>query len=195
MKKVYCYVDESGQDPKSEFFVVVAVVNDKEQSAMRKVLLEVEKQARTGKRKWHKSKPERRQQYINTILNRKIAKGEIYFGHYKKPLPYFLPMLETISKALSAQHSHNYQAIVCIDGIDKKKAGEITNALRIRGIRLPMVRSKRDESEPLIRLADMWAGCIRGAFLNKESSKQLFEKAKKEKHIIDVNKNLSKREQ
>jgi len=26
MQKLYCYVDETGQDPASEFFIVVAVV-------------------------------------------------------------------------------------------------------------------------------------------------------------------------
>jgi hypothetical protein len=28
-----------------------------------------------------------------------------------------------------------------------------------------MVKGRRDESEPLIRLADMWASCIRAAIL------------------------------
>ncbi|MBI2502370.1 MAG: hypothetical protein HYW07_03950 [Candidatus Latescibacteria bacterium] len=45
-----------------------------------------------------------------------------------------------------------------IDGIDQKKAAELTNALRLRGVKLGRIRSRKDEAEPLIRLADMWAG-------------------------------------
>jgi len=52
---------------------------------------------------------------------------------------------------------------VFVDGIDRQKASELTNALRVRGVSLDKVRSRRDESEPMIRLADMWAGCIRAA--------------------------------
>lgn len=59
------------------------------------------------------------------------------------------------------------QKLYCyVDGIDKTIAKKLTNILRTRGVRLNLVRSRRDESEPLIRLADMWAGCIRGALLD-----------------------------
>ena len=54
-------------------------------------------------------------------------------------------------------------AVRFVDGIDRQKASELTNALRVRGVSLEKVRSRRDESEPIIRLADMWAGCIRAA--------------------------------
>jgi len=38
MQKLYCYVDETGQDPASEFFIVVAIVLQKEQESIRKKL-------------------------------------------------------------------------------------------------------------------------------------------------------------
>ena len=100
MQKLYCYVDESGQDPKSEIFIVVAVVSDEEQDVLRKQLLEIERLARTGKRKWHKSRPERSFKYLQSVLEKGIGKGEVYFGRYKKPLPYFLPILETVERAI-----------------------------------------------------------------------------------------------
>ncbi len=178
MQKLYCYVDETGQDIGSEFFIVVAVVSGREQDLLREQLLKIESLAKIGKRKWHKARPERRKQYLRIVLERKIGEGEVYSGHYKKPLPYFLPMLETIEKAIAHKVKDDYKAIIYIDGIDKKKAAELTNALRLRGIKLELVKSRRDESEPLIRLADRWAGCIRAAFLGREDEKELLAEAK-----------------
>ena len=186
MQKIYCYVDESGQDAGSEFFIVTAVVSDKEQELLRKKLCEIESSTKLGARKWHKSCFDRKSQYLQLVLEKGVAKGEIYFGHYRKPVPYFLPMLETLEKSIFDKAAGDYSAIIYVDGIDKKKAAELTNALRIRKIKLGLVRSRRDESEPLIRLADRWAGCIRAAFLNKEKEKEIFQKAKNMNYFKEV---------
>ena len=186
MRKLYCYVDETGQDIGSEFFVVVAVVSDEEQDLLRNQLLKIESLSKIGKRKWHKSRPDRRKRYLQLVLEREISKGEVYFGRFKKPLPYFLPMMETIERAILNKAKENYKAIVYIDGIDKKKAAEMTNALRLRGIKLELVRSRRDESEPVIRLADRWAGCIRAAFLDRKDEKEIFEEARNKEYLWEI---------
>jgi hypothetical protein len=71
-------------------------------------------------------------------------------------------------------------ARVYVDGVDRQKAGELrelTNALRLRNVSLEMVKSRRDESEPLIRLADMRAGCIRAAREGSPEEKKLLHRA------------------
>lgn len=186
LQKLYCYVDETGQDPLSEFFIVVAVVNDEEQESLRERLLDIESVAGTGRLKWHKSRHERRIKYLQTALQRGIGAGAVCFGKYSKPLPYFFPMLETLKRAIMRKAASNYRAIVIIDGIDKKKAAELTNALRIAGIRLEMVRGARDESEPLIRLADMWAGCIRDALLGEGIAQTLFNQSVQTGYLIEI---------
>jgi len=186
MRKLYCYVDETGQDAGSEFFIVVAVISDKEQEVLRKVLLEIELLTGTGRLKWHKSRHERRMKYLQTVLQRKIGAGDVYFGKYKKPLPYFFPVLETLKKAVMKKAVGDYRAVVFIDGIDKKKAAELTNALRIEGVKLEMVRSRRDESEPIIRLADMWAGCIRDALLAEGQTRTLFKQAIETGYLVEI---------
>ena len=55
----------------------------------------------------------------------------------------------------------NYIAKVFVDGIDRKKAAELTGSLRLRGLKLTLVQGRRDETDALIRLADRWAGCVR----------------------------------
>ncbi|MDP3794426.1 MAG: hypothetical protein Q8R13_00660 [bacterium] len=48
MQRLHCYIDETGQDPLSKFFVVVAVVSANEQQELRKHLLAIESSAGTG---------------------------------------------------------------------------------------------------------------------------------------------------
>jgi hypothetical protein len=71
----------------------------------------------------------------------------------------------------------NTTARVFVDGIDRQKASELTNALRVRGVSLEKVRSRRDESEPMIRLADMWAGCIRAALGGSQEEAKMLDAA------------------
>ncbi|MDD5433643.1 MAG: DUF3800 domain-containing protein [Candidatus Pacebacteria bacterium] len=191
MQKLYCYIDETGQDTQSEVFVVVAVVSEQEQNKLREELINIEQLARTGHRKWHKSKPERRLKYLEMILAKKIGKEEVFFASYQKPLPYFLPILETIERAIKLKAKGRYQATICVDGIDKKKAQELTNALHLREVKTSFIKGKRDEAEPLIRLADMWAGCIRAVFLKRKKEIELVERAEKYSCLVDITKNPS----
>jgi Protein of unknown function (DUF3800) len=186
MQKIYCYVDETGQDIKSEFFIVVAVVNDQDQNLLRSRLYKIESLTKIGKRKWHKSSYDKRKQYLNLLIKEGVCEGDIYFGYYKKPIPYFLPMLEVIEKAVINKAKEDYRTIVYVDGIDRKKANELTNALRVRKVKLELVKSKRGESEPLIRLTDRWAGCIRLSFLNIKDYRDILEKAKNKKYVKEV---------
>ena len=54
---------------------------------------------------------------------------------------------------------------------------------RLRGVSLEPVRSRRDESEPLIRPADMWAGCIRGAQEGGVEEQELVARAMQAKYL------------
>ena len=88
-EKLYCYVDETGQDAAASAFVVVAVVSAGIQDALRQKLEQIERQAGTGHRKWHKSRSERRLRYLSLMLETQLLGGQIFFGTYRKPTPYF----------------------------------------------------------------------------------------------------------
>jgi hypothetical protein len=176
-EKLYCYVDETGQDVASRLFVVVAVVSADEQGGLRQALTEIEEAAGTGRRKWHKSRPERRLCYLGLVLEKNVVPGGVFFGAYPKPLPYFFPFVEVIERAIKMMGRKHYTARILIDGIDRQKAREITNALRLRDVCLETVKGRRDESEPLIRLADMWAGCVRAAALGSREEEELLDRA------------------
>ena len=168
------------------FFVVVAVVSRDQQQSFREQLTAIEGQSRTGNRKWHKSQPKRRLAYLRSVLEQEVGKAGVFFGYYQKPLPFFFPMLDVLEKAIKQQPLFPYTARVYVDGIDRKKAAELTNALRARGISLGLVKSKRDESEPAIRLADMWAGCIRAALLGRGEEQRLVKRAQQDGYLVAV---------
>jgi hypothetical protein len=99
-QKLYCYIDETGQDDTSSMFVVVAVVSEQEQDRLREALTHIEEESGTGGRKWHKSNATRRRRYLALALERGIGAGEVFYGSYRKPLPYFFPMLDVLEQAI-----------------------------------------------------------------------------------------------
>lgn len=183
-KRLYCYVDETGQDAGSNFFVVVSIVSGDEQNKIRNELLKVEENSKVHARKWFNSRSPIKEEFLRTLIKQDLGKGDVYYEKFEKPVPFFLPLLETVEKAIKAKAgSEPYIATVYVDGIDKKKATELTGGLRHKGIKLEYVRSARDESEPMIRLADRWAGCIRDALEGKEANTKILSKAEKEGYI------------
>ena len=99
-QKLYCYVDETGQDYASSVFVVVAVVSAAAQDELREALTQIEQISGTGHRKWHKSSAARRLRYLNLVFEKRLATGDVFFGSYRKALPYFLPFVEVLERAI-----------------------------------------------------------------------------------------------
>ena len=186
MQKLYCYVDETGQDARSNVFIVVAVVSEEAQSQLRQQLIDAEQDAGIGLRKWHDASHDRRINFLQTVLDQDIAKGDLFYSSYEKPIPYFFPLLNLVAKAIAAKATGQYKTKVYVDGIDRKKAKELTNALRIEGVSLGMVKMRRDESEPLIRLADRWAGCVRAAIEGNSEPKRVVKQAKQKEYLREI---------
>lgn len=185
-QKLYCYTDETGQDARSNVFIVAAVVSEQEQNQMRQQVIDAEQESGIGLSKWSNASHARRIKFLRIVVERGIGKRDIFYGSYEKPIPYFLPMLDLVAKAIKAKAKGEYQTKVYVDGIDRKKARELTNALRVEGISLGMVRGRRDESEPLIRLADRWAGCVRAALEGNKDAKALVKKAKQKGYLREI---------
>jgi hypothetical protein len=59
-------------------------------------------------------------------------------------VPYFYPLIDVVEFGVKAKARPPYTTRVFVDGIDRKKAGELTSALRLRGVLLEMVKSRRD---------------------------------------------------
>jgi hypothetical protein len=111
-EKFYCYVDETGQDPASSVFVVVVVVSAEDQEALRQTLMNIEDAAGTGRRKWHKSRSERRLRYLRMVLESNLVCADVFYGVYQKPIPYFFPMPEVLEGAIKSKGKLNTTARV-----------------------------------------------------------------------------------
>ena len=63
MQKLYCYVDETGQDTQGNLFIVSVVIAEDERVRLLKQLEQIEKSTRKGRRKWMKTREEQQFQY------------------------------------------------------------------------------------------------------------------------------------
>lgn len=178
-QKIYCFVDETGQDAGSKIFIVVAVIVKGSPEVIRLSLLKLERQLKIGNKKWHKLRHKDRVNFIRNFLQEKPNHLQIYFGRFKKPSPYFFPTFEVIQKSLGFYSQEPIEAIIYVDGQDSISAKKMTNALRSKKLHLNLVKGLKDEAEVLIRLADRWAGCLRLAFLEDGECKILVTRAKK----------------
>ncbi|MEK9165526.1 MAG: DUF3800 domain-containing protein [Patescibacteria group bacterium] len=188
-QKIYCYVDETGQDPRSDIFIVVAVIDDTEQNFLRCQLKNIEASIKIGKRKWKDAKRhikylKRSRKYLERVLKNKIA--TVYFKHFIKQVLYYDAMIEVIEKAIKKEAKRDYKAIIYIDGIDRKNAERVGNILKQHKIKSQKPRKATDESESLIRLADRWAGCIRGVFEKNKDDLIIFNQAKKSNYLCEI---------
>ncbi len=187
IQKLYCFADETGQDAGSDFFIVVVVIivgGDLEK--LRSDLIFLERLSKVGNKKWKKLRSPEREKILELVINRGKIKDKIYYGFYHKPVPFFVALVETLRKAICLAAPKAYGSIIYVDGIDRQKSSELTKILRIYGVKTSLVRSVRDESDPFIRLADRWAGCVRAGLEGQALSKILFHHAINKGYLTEV---------
>lgn len=192
-KKIYCYVDETGQDTEGKLFIVVAIVVGKEREALIKSLEEVEvTTGKTGKRraKWSRTKPMLKEKYLDSALNLKALKNKIYYRVFEDSRLYqdltTIVIAKAINRYIEQAEIKKYKATILIDGLEKNQAGKVSKSLRELGVKIRKVRGLRDESSAIIRLADSLAGFIREADEDNNKFKILKKTLEKEKIISEL---------
>lgn len=85
-QKLVCYVDETGQDSRSACFIVVAIVSESDQEALKESLIRLERQSKVGAKKWHKLRSPEREVFLELALSAHLAAGEVFFGRHRKPV-------------------------------------------------------------------------------------------------------------
>lgn len=182
--KLYCYVDETGQDTLGQLFIVVAVLVSTERDQLVQYLHEAELQSGIGQKKWVRVKTatQKWDQYIGSV-NTDVFRHKIFYsqqeavgtGAFEALTVYAIAQAVTTYRK---QHriQDNYKLSVIIDGLKKNEEGRIGKRLRELGIHSKKVRGARDQSEPLIRLADRIAGLVRDA----QNDGQVYETAVKQ---------------
>ena len=187
MQKLYCYVDESGQDTEGELFIVAVVVATGERERLRQICTDIEANSRKGVRKWSKSNSDRRLAYIRDVLGHAELRGRLCFATYRSIQDYLSATVQTIALALRRSADGEYKATVLIDGLSRSDERNVGLILRRSGMSVQKVRGVADESEPLIRLADAVCGFARSAIEGNSAMQELFTDALRTGAIVDLN--------
>ncbi len=171
LEKLYCYVDETGQDTLGRLFIVVAVITEAERQELIDFLENAEKES-GGRRKqaWSKKDKKRREKYLDAAFKPELLRGKVFYEVFRDTKDFERLTAETVAGALGSYSKQNqissYKATIIIDGLNITAAGRVRRILQKHNVKIDKIRGERDESSPLLRLADVSARLVRGATQN-----------------------------
>lgn len=184
MQKLYCYVDETGQDTKGKFFLVVVVIISKEiTEELGKKLLKTEREVGKKRARWTVNRPKVRIAYLERILNLKELKQTIFYSYYEDTKDYIGLTANTIIEAIRTRIKNKYQAFIEIDGFNDAELNQVRKLLKMSRIHYKKLRGPRDESLVFIRLADALAGFLRDCEEEQPYTQKLLSQFKKREFI------------
>lgn len=161
MKKLYCFVDETGQDTKGEFFLVSIVLKEKaELEGLEQKLLKIES-SNSRFLKWKKLSFEDKINLLDKLAKIPELKSSIYYSVYQDSLAYTPLVSLSIAKAVLAQGDDETITTVTIDGLNDKDRDIVGHELKKLKIRYRKIRGLKDEQSVFLRLAHVFANFLR----------------------------------
>ncbi len=104
-EKLYCYVDETGQDTHGRLFIVSVVVAKKDRDELQKILETIEHETGKGLRKWRKARTEAKIAYLERIFTNKLFARKIFYRLTPETTAYREATLQTIAAVVQAAKS------------------------------------------------------------------------------------------
>jgi hypothetical protein len=162
-KKLYAYIDESGQDTKGSLFIVSILVTEQNRDLLPKNLEHAEITSKKRNIKWRKTSHARRKEYIEKLFSIENLRGSIFFDTFHESKEYIkLSSLATAKAILKKVGRNNYQVTIFVDGLKKGEMSTFSKGLKDLGIKTRKVRGvKKEENNVFIRLVDALCGLIR----------------------------------
>lgn len=189
-QKLYCYVDETGQDTYGEKFIVVSIVVADERDEVLDLLEKAEAKSGKTRRKWIKTRSAEREKYLKLALPEDKLKGKVYYRIFHDSKEYEDLMVLVIAQAINLYVNKNdivgYKATIIIDGLRTTEAKRVSKSLRLLGVKIRKVRGEKDESNALLRLSDAVAGLIREADEGNDRYNKVVSKLQKERVINEL---------
>lgn len=187
IKKLYCYVDETGQDTKGELFIVSIVVAKEDREELRKLLEKIEEETGKKKTKWIQTKKQYKITYLDRVLNTRAFRNKIFYSLSEDTKAYKEVTLITIASAITiVKENDRYKASVFIDGLQKKEIPRVGAGLRKIGVHTEKVRGIRDENDALIRLVDSISGLVREWYKGIDYAQKLFKTGAANKTLREI---------
>jgi hypothetical protein len=166
-QKLYAYVEESGQETQGRIFVVTVVISDQSYQQLSTLCEAYERASKKGRRKWHGTNPEPRLEFMRRVIEDDRFRGVLCYSKFQhRARPDFDAFtVDTLAAVISSKlEGSHYVVEAWIDGLSETKQTEYANHLRDKGLRKVFLhRVRKEESNPLIRLADALAGLLRDA--------------------------------
>lgn len=115
MQKLYCYIDETGQDTRGRLFVVAAVITAANREHVRELLQKIERVSGKGKKKWTKATRRQRHTYMDQVVQTAKLQGSLFYAYFSHTTNYLPCILSTPADALTkASAGQPYRATVLI---------------------------------------------------------------------------------
>lgn len=187
-KKIFAYVDESGQDTKGIFFVVSVVVLEENREKVLQELKRIEIESHKKNVKWHKTRQPFREAYFKGIAQSSVFKNTIFFETFTDSGQYLeMTSYATAKAILKKAGKKEYTASIYIDGFNKTEVAKFSKELRALHIKKRKVKGvRRDENNGFIRFADALCGLVRDAEEKKEWATNMLRKLQKKKIISSL---------
>lgn len=186
-QKLYCYVDETGQDTEGEFFLVSIVINEiKQLDELQGQLINIEQIIKKKQARWHGTKKEVKINYLQKLSELKGLRNSIYYSVYKNTKEYTALTSLAIAKAIHAKKSSNYTAQIVIDGLNDRERDRVRNELKKLEIKYNKIRGMKDEQSVFLRLSDAIAGLLRESYEKEEYALDWVKKFKQKKIITEA---------
>jgi len=187
-KKLYAYVDESGQDTKGLVFVVSVLILEQERERVCGELEKIETETSKKNTKWNKSRHEFRKAYIEKLIKIEGLKKRIFFDTFSDTKKYIeLTSFAAAKAILKNTDDGDYKVTVFVDGLKKKEIEVFSRGLKDLKIRTRKIRGiKKDENDAFIRLVDAICGLVRDANDKNEWAIKALLKLKKEKLVSEL---------
>lgn len=179
MQKLYCFVDENGQDTEGRIFVVAVVILGEDKDDLFELCEHLEVESRKGKFKWGKAQQAYRLEYLRRIFANDAFQGRLCYVVFRETKDYESATIQAIARAVTTQKIPQlFSTLVYIDGLSKMKRQPYAVQLRRFGVRPRKVQGvTKDENNALVRLADAVAGFVRDVMDGDEEAKALLDDA------------------
>jgi|SRR5579872_4190209 len=185
--KLYCYVDETGQDGLHTFFLVSVVVTSQDKKEQLEEQIEnIEKKTGKNKLKWTKTKTSIRKSFIEEIAQVGNLKNSIFYSMYPDGKAYTHLTSLSVAKAVLAKKENNYSVTVIIDGLTRKDTEKVRRDLKQLQVKYDNIRGMKDEQSVFLRLADCFAGFIRDYIEKQSYAEELFKRLRKRGIITEA---------
>lgn len=187
-RKLYAYIDESGQDTKGLVFVVSVLILEKEREMICEILEKIEIKSGKKNTKWNKSKHDFRKAYIEEIIKTNSLKGKIFFDVFSDTKKYIeLTSFAAAKAILKKSGKDDYKVTVFVDGLKKKEIEIFSKGLKDLRIKTKKIRGvKKDENNAFIRLVDAICGLVRDKNGKNEWAEKALAKLEKEKQVCEL---------